>query len=105
MASRYSRSIVRLRAGGTIHRLRIDHAGDPDLGALHSIDAPLLFGTYGDGGPGERMAGNTPRAEEVSKSFMNVAAAFEQQMERMMMKMFRKFFAEMMTKTAAGDAP
>ncbi|WP_051222940.1 carboxylesterase family protein [Conexibacter woesei] len=66
----------RLAAGGTIHRLRIDHAGDPDLGALHSIDAPLLFGTYGDGGPGTRMAGNTPRAEEVSKSFMNAAAAF-----------------------------
>jgi hypothetical protein len=35
----------------------------------------------------------------------DVAAAFEQQMERMMMKMFRKFFAEMMTKTAGGDAP
>jgi para-nitrobenzyl esterase len=66
----------RLAAGGTVHRLRIDHAGDPDLGALHSIDAPLLFGTYGDGGPGERMAGNTPRAEEVSKSFMNAVAAF-----------------------------
>ena len=30
---------------------------DPDLGAMHSIDAPLLFGTYGDGGPGTRMAG------------------------------------------------
>jgi para-nitrobenzyl esterase len=66
----------RLAAGGTIHRLRIDHAGDPDLGALHSIDAPLLFGTYGDGGPGTRMAGDTPRAEEVSKSFMNAAAAY-----------------------------
>jgi para-nitrobenzyl esterase len=66
----------RLAAGGAVHRLRIDHAGDPDLGALHSIDAPLLFGTYGDGGPGERMAGNTPRAEAVSKSFMNAAAAF-----------------------------
>jgi para-nitrobenzyl esterase len=66
----------RLAAGGTVHRLRIDHAGDPDLGALHSIDAPLLFGTYDDGGPGTRMAGDTPRAEEVSKSFMNAAAAF-----------------------------
>jgi hypothetical protein len=32
----------------------------------------------------------------------DVAAAFEQQMERMMMKMFRKFFAEMMTKSAGG---
>jgi para-nitrobenzyl esterase len=66
----------RLAAGGRIHRLRIDHAGDPDLGALHSIDAPLLFGTYDDGGPGTRMAGNTARSEAVSKSFMNAAAAF-----------------------------
>jgi para-nitrobenzyl esterase len=67
----------RLAAGGAIHRLRIDHAApDGDLGALHSIDAPLLFGTYDDGGPGTRMAGNTPRAEDVSKSFMNAAAAF-----------------------------
>jgi para-nitrobenzyl esterase len=67
---------ARLQAGGTIHRLRVDHAGDPDLGALHSIDAPLLFGTYGDGGPGTAMAGDTPRSEAVSKSFMNAVAAF-----------------------------
>jgi para-nitrobenzyl esterase len=60
-----------------VHRLRVDHAGpDADLGALHSVDVPLLFGTYGDGGPGTRLAGDTPRAAAVSEAFMKACGAF-----------------------------
>jgi para-nitrobenzyl esterase len=67
----------RAAAGGRVHRLRVDHAGpDPDLGAMHSVDVPLLFGTYGDGGPGTRLAGDTPRAAAVSAAFMKACGAF-----------------------------
>jgi para-nitrobenzyl esterase len=59
-----------------VYRLRTDHAGDPDLGALHSVDVPLLFGTYADGGAGQRMAGDTPAAAEASAAFRAAAGAF-----------------------------
>jgi para-nitrobenzyl esterase len=37
----------RAAAGGRVHLFRIDHASpDPRLGALHTIDVPLLFGTF-----------------------------------------------------------
>jgi len=38
----------RAAAGGRVHLFRIDHGSpDPRLGALHTVDVPLLFGTYG----------------------------------------------------------
>ena len=37
----------RAAAGGEVHLFRIDHPSvDPRLGALHTIDVPLLFGTF-----------------------------------------------------------
>jgi para-nitrobenzyl esterase len=37
----------RAAAGGRVHLFRIDHGSpDPRLGALHTVDVPLLFGTY-----------------------------------------------------------
>jgi para-nitrobenzyl esterase len=42
---RWARS--RAAAGGRVHLFRIDHPShDPALGALHTIDVPLLFGTF-----------------------------------------------------------
>jgi para-nitrobenzyl esterase len=42
---RWARS--RAQAGGRVHLFRIEHASpDPRLGALHTIDVPLLFGTF-----------------------------------------------------------
>jgi para-nitrobenzyl esterase len=39
----------RAAAGGRVHRFRIDHPSpDPRLGALHTIDVALLFGTFGE---------------------------------------------------------
>ncbi len=37
----------RAAAGGRVHVFRVDHASpDPRLGALHTIDVPMLFGTF-----------------------------------------------------------
>jgi para-nitrobenzyl esterase len=37
----------RAAAGGRVHLFRLDHGSpDPRLGALHTVDVPLLFGTY-----------------------------------------------------------
>jgi para-nitrobenzyl esterase len=42
---RWARS--RAAAGGSVHLFRLDHGSpDPRLGALHTVDVPLLFGTY-----------------------------------------------------------
>jgi para-nitrobenzyl esterase len=35
-------------AGGRVHLFRIDHSSYEDLGALHTIDVPLMFGTFPD---------------------------------------------------------
>jgi para-nitrobenzyl esterase len=68
---------ARAQAGGVVHRFRIDHPGpDPDLGAMHSVDVPLLFGTYGDRGPGTRLAGDTPAAAAASEAYMSAVGAF-----------------------------
>jgi para-nitrobenzyl esterase len=56
---RYARA--RAAAGATVHRYRIDHPSpDADLGALHSISVPLLFGSWREGGVPARLAGEGP---------------------------------------------
>ena len=50
-----------------VYRYRVDHPGaGPDLGATHTVEVPLLFGTWRDGGPGERLAGQARGAGEVA---------------------------------------
>ncbi len=50
-----------------VHRYRVDHPGaGPELGATHTVEVPLLFGTWRDGGPGERLGGQAPGADAVS---------------------------------------
>ena len=42
-----------------VYRYRVDHRGaEPPLGATHTVEVPLLFGTWDDGGPGERLGGH-----------------------------------------------
>ena len=53
-----------------MHRYRVDHAGDPDLGATHTVDVPLVFGTYDDGGAGTRLAGAGGASAAVSSAMM-----------------------------------
>ena len=61
---------ARAVAGGSVHRYRVDHAGDPDLGAIHTVDVPLVFGTYDDGGAGTRLAGAGSASAAVSSAMM-----------------------------------
>ena len=53
---RYARA--RARASGNVYRYRLDHpSAEDDLGAVHSLDVPLLFGSWREGGVAARMAG------------------------------------------------
>jgi para-nitrobenzyl esterase len=59
---------ARAAAGATVHRYRIEHPSpDPDdLGALHTISVPLLFGSWRQGGVPRRLAGDGPRTAAVT---------------------------------------
>ena len=71
---------ARARAVGdrsTVHRYRIDHPGaGPELGATHTVEVPLLFGTWRDGGPGERLGGQAPGAGAVSAELVAAWSRF-----------------------------
>ena len=50
-----------------MHRFRIDHAShDPRLGALHTIDVPLLFGTFRDCDVARNFVADDARTRAVS---------------------------------------
>ena len=60
-----------------VHRYRVDHPGaGPDLGATHTVEVPLVFGTWQDGGPGERLGGQGPGAAAVSADLVSVWGRF-----------------------------
>ena len=64
-ARRYA--TLRAGAGGQVHRYRIDHPSpDGDLGAVHSISVPLLFGSWREGGVAARLAGDGPQTAAVT---------------------------------------
>ena len=55
------------RATAGVHLYRVDHPGaGPVLGATHTVDVPLLFGTWDDGEAGERLGGQAAGAEDVT---------------------------------------
>jgi para-nitrobenzyl esterase len=57
----------RAAAGGRVHVFRIDHRSpDPRLGALHTIDVPLLFGTTGE--VARHYIADDERTREVSRA-------------------------------------
>lgn len=63
--------------GGRVWRYRVDHPGaGAKLGATHTAEVPLLFGTWDDGGPGERLGGQEPGAPEVSRELVMAWSAF-----------------------------
>jgi para-nitrobenzyl esterase len=59
---------ARVAGGATVHRYRIEHPSpDPDdLGALHTISVPLLFGSWREGGVPRRLAGDSTETSEVT---------------------------------------
>jgi para-nitrobenzyl esterase len=62
-----ARAAALAERGGHVYRFRVDHPGaGPEMGATHTVEVPLLFGTWGDGGPGERLGGRGPRTAAVA---------------------------------------
>jgi len=62
---------------GAVYRYRVDHPGaGAELGATHTVEVPLIFGSWDDGGPGERLAGHAPGALEVSGALVTAWSAF-----------------------------
>lgn len=60
-----------------VHRYRVDHPGaGPELGATHTVEVPLLFGTWRDGGPGERLGGQAPGAGALSAELVTAWSRF-----------------------------
>jgi para-nitrobenzyl esterase len=58
---------ARAGAGGSVHRYRIDHpSAEGDLGAVHSISVPLLFGSWREGGVPARLAGSDAKTAAVT---------------------------------------
>jgi para-nitrobenzyl esterase len=56
-----------VEGASAVYRYRIDYPGaGPQLRATHTVEVPLLFGTWQDGGPGERLGGQAPDADAVS---------------------------------------
>jgi para-nitrobenzyl esterase len=58
----------RSAAGGRVHLFRLEHASpDPRLGALHTIDVPLLFGTAALSEVARHYVADDERTREVSR--------------------------------------
>ena len=48
----------------------------PGAGATHTVEVPLLFGTWRDGGPGERLGGQAPGAGAVAGELVTAWTRF-----------------------------
>jgi para-nitrobenzyl esterase len=72
---RWARS--RAAAGGEVHLFRLDHASpDPRLGALHTIDVPLLFGTFRTSEVARHYVDDDARTREVSEAMQRAWGRF-----------------------------
>jgi para-nitrobenzyl esterase len=68
---------ARAAAGARVYRYRFDHpGGGPRLRATHTAEVPLLFGTWRDGGPGERLGGHATGADAVASSMVAAWTSF-----------------------------
>jgi para-nitrobenzyl esterase len=67
----------RAAAGGRVHLFRIDHPSpDPRLGALHTIDVPLLFGTFVNSDVARHYVADDERTRAVSARMQHEWARF-----------------------------
>jgi para-nitrobenzyl esterase len=68
---------ARSESGARVTRYRVDHPGaGPELRATHTVEVPLVFGTWNDGGPGERLGGQARGAKMVAKRLSRHWARF-----------------------------
>jgi para-nitrobenzyl esterase len=74
-AARWARA--RVAGGGCVYRYRVDHPGaGPQLRATHTVEVPLLFGTWSDGGPGERLGGQGIGTTAVAQELVRAWGSF-----------------------------
>ncbi len=67
---------ARREAGGRVHLFRIEHSSYDDLGALHTIDVPLLFGTFRDSAVARHYVADDERTRAVSEQMQRDWARF-----------------------------
>jgi para-nitrobenzyl esterase len=67
---------ARRDAGGRVHLFRIDHASYERLGALHTIDVPLLFGTFPHSDVARHYVTDDDRTRAVSEQMQREWALF-----------------------------
>jgi para-nitrobenzyl esterase len=58
----------RRAAGGRVHEFQIEHSSYGELGALHTIDVPLLFGTFRDSEVARHYVADDESTRAVSES-------------------------------------
>jgi carboxylesterase type B len=67
----------RATGGGEVHRFKVEHvAPDPRLGALHTIDVPLLFGTFRTSEIARHFVADDDAARAVSARMQHAWARF-----------------------------
>src|SRR3954453_5245194 len=68
---------ARAAAGAEVHLFRLAHPShDPRLGALHTIDVPLLFGTFRTSEVARHYVLDDPRTREVSDDMQAAGGRF-----------------------------
>ena len=74
-AAARAQAIAAGSGSGRVFRYRFDHPGaGPELRATHTAEVPLLFGSWRDGGPGERLGGQSPGAGAVAAELVSAWA-------------------------------
>jgi para-nitrobenzyl esterase len=75
---RYAAARASDPAQPAVHRYRIEHRSpDPDdLGALHSMSVPLLFGSWREGGVPRRLAGDGPQTAAATAAMQEDVRVF-----------------------------
>ena len=72
----YARARARAQAG-RVFLYRFDHPGaGAALGATHTAEVPLLFGTWNDGAAGQRLGGQAPGAAAVATEMVRAWSSF-----------------------------
>jgi para-nitrobenzyl esterase len=68
---------ARADAGGRVYRYRVEHRSpEPGFGALHTIDVPLVFGSFADDSIAAAMCGDDDAARAVSVAMQSAVRAF-----------------------------
>jgi para-nitrobenzyl esterase len=68
---------ARREAGGRVFSYRVDHASpQADLGAVHAVDVPLLFGTYATSPAAGAVSGTGERTAAASAAMQRAFGAF-----------------------------